>query len=279
MAAPTAAAAALAARRAMRGAGNAFRSAGNAYQGAPQWVKLVIAGGIVGGGVYLAVKFTQPSRWLKRMGEPDVQVAGYFVGLVGPDGFWAKIKKAINPVEWAKSFGNDISNFFFGKTVEAIKRGIDRATDWQLVEEAYHGLTNSALWNDIRKKVNEKEYLELQDYHKARFERQREHQVTMASDRTKIIAIFYNGSRSWKTDRIYKLGPTGDQFKSYRVAAYKDTDGKPERGSAKRFKARQFIGSPTNRLRKDKKGRLHMEIASGFGLLWFALDDLDIYKG
>lgn len=263
----------------------AARRVASGYRATPSWVKLVGAGVLVGGGVYLGVKYLMPSKWLKRMSERDVQVAAYFVGLVGPDNLWQKLKKAVNPVEWAKTWGNDISNFFFGTTVEAIKRGIDRATDWALVEEAYSGLTKSALWNDISKKVNQKEFLELQDYHKRRFDRQREHQVTVAGDRAKLIGAMYENTRHYKPDTIYRLGPSADQFKQWRIAAFVDTTGKSSAigrpKGTKRFKAKQYIGALTNRVVKDRKGKLWMEVASVTSLsgpMWFLLDDLDLYK-
>jgi hypothetical protein len=257
----------------------AMALAARGAQSTPTWVKVGIGATLLSVPAYFYFRSRKKLKWADRLDENDVQVAAYYVGLVGPPTIWEKIKKAFNPVEWGKSIGNNVLDFFTGNTVKAIKAGIDRAEDWNLVMKAYKGMTNSSLWGDIGKKLNAEELKEIQKYHEARFERKKVHQTKTATNRANTLNKFYTGSKRWPFEKVMKLGPG---MNGSRIEAFANVVAHNDKGKMVRevWLKGEFIGTVTGRIIKrhnsSQQGQLFMELATPKGLFWFQIELLDL---
>lgn len=236
--------------------------------------------GAVATGLYFYTRKKRIEKWMRRMTEQDVAVAAYFVPLVGPKGLVAMLKAML--VEKAKSIpaiailvkGYELIT---GDTLmAACEQGVDMSNDWDLVQEAYKGITNHELHKDLQKKLKPDEFQALMKRIRDRQQR-RDNIVAVGNDtRRKYIDVVYKAMEKAPVGTVVTVRTATYDFTAITLVGYdKPTTGiKYPDKSKRKWDRDSIIGKWTRRLVKTDPHTVLMEVGTDFGPYWFKCESL-----
>ena len=253
---------------------------------------LLLAAGLGVAG-YFGVQRAKIMRWVGKMDQNDVQIAAYYVTLVGPEKLIEKFKKALlqklkyaSPAIgigidlvtgiWDKINGGDGSKLY-----QACEVGVDRCDSWDAVQEAYNGLTATRqLHTDLAKKLTADEFRKLMQRVSDKKGRVAVTTTAISTGRAALIAKLYEVMAKQPAEKVITLGTgTGFNYSVWKMAGYDNpTKGYAEPGrNPDKFKKGDLIGNPTNKLVKLRSGQVLMQVATPKGPRWFKPESLTIY--